>query len=293
MSAHSFQLLKNARIQQEHRKKIARLACNEVADIRNSLAKCPRELVHLPARSISMPPGDLTSSHSSVTIPRLRAWFHLRAQQANGGVLDENLCSEDEERYQAFASRVGLTLSNQELESPCGMEDMPGIMRSFARVRSLPPSAPSELYPPITVQRLRRWYHLYNGLALSQDSFSDPHAIAVVDRAFIRFAFKLGLDMADLEDMDLPVVADPDDHSASATVQTTSTTATITVSTSTCTNSLASAQMPSLEGSAPADERLVIPSEVSTSAAHPNCTVTERLFKRPRDHEYVHRCSKV
>jgi hypothetical protein len=240
-----------------------------------------------------MPPGDLTSSHISVTIPRLRAWFHLRGQQANDGVSDEHLCSKDEERYQAFASRVGLTLSNQDLECPVGIEDMPRITRPFVRERSLPSSAPSELYPPITVQRLRRWYYLCHGPAPSQDGFSDPHATAVTDRAFIRFAFKLGLDIADLEDMDLPVVTDPDDHSASTAVQTTSTTSTAAVSVLTCTSPLASAQMPSLDGPAPADERLAIPSEVSISAAHPNCTVAERLSKRPRDHEYVHRRSKM
>jgi hypothetical protein len=190
----------------EHLEKSARVSGEQVDELRRALTKCPRELINTPLRCASLPPVSAHTLAAGVPQHRLRAWFHLRGQQIEGAS-QEDVCSDDEERYKTFSSRMRLVVSDPD-EHPIGLDDSTGISQSFMRGGSLPPSTSIAQYAGPSLQTLQTWYHLSHGHIISRRGSLDPPVTQDNDNQFIRFTLRLGMDMTDLEDMDLPVVMD-------------------------------------------------------------------------------------
>jgi hypothetical protein len=173
--------------------------------------QCPRDIFDTPSRCTSAPPSSLVHSQPPVQPRRLRAWFHSRGQNHTGDDESKRIqCAEDENRFRAFATRVNLPHINYDTESPVGIDDgrTQTDSNSPERARSVPPGEISATHPPPSLHTLRTWYHLGHGHAFAADGHMHPPVKEAEDTAFVRLALKLGLDISDLEDMDLPITLD-------------------------------------------------------------------------------------
>jgi hypothetical protein len=197
------------RVVADYRRSVVRLTRIRVEATRKRMNKCPREIFEVPSRCLSTPPMNTFKPSTSVPSHRVRAWFHSRGQDQN---IDERrkeiICAEDEQRFMSFAHRVGLGFTKQDLEQPIGINDSQSKAPSSTRAGSMPPTVTSAIHASPSVQRLRTWYHMSHRHAFTVNGDINPPIELVEDRAFVGFALRLGLNIPDLEDMDLPIALD-------------------------------------------------------------------------------------
>jgi hypothetical protein len=91
-------------------------------------------------------------------------------------------------------------------ETAVGIDSGQKVALLLAKVRSN--SVPTQgLHPnePLTLRRLRTWYHLAKGHTIGSDGNLDPPVNRFDDQVFIQYVFRLGLGLDELDDMDLPL----------------------------------------------------------------------------------------
>jgi hypothetical protein len=199
----------------DYQQELARLTRERTEAVRKLMNKCPREIIDIPTRCLSTPPTTPFKSPTSVPAHRLRAWFHSRGQSQNGNEQQKDaMCLEDEHRFMTFVNCVGLELNEQHLDRQIGIDDSNKSLLPPTRASSLPSFESLLTLAPPLVQQLRTWYHMSHEHSFASNGTMSPPVQLAEERAFVRFAFSLGLDIADLEDMDLPITLQQTDPAA-------------------------------------------------------------------------------